>query len=234
MISQYPSPNCGPRRHGGVPDMVVMHYTAMETAKDAIARLCDPCFEVSAHYVIAEDGAVTPLVAEMDRAWHAGAGAWGDVTDVNSHSIGIEIANGGPDSAAPEFPVSQLLAVETLLSSIFERWQIAPERVIAHSDMAPGRKIDPGPYFDWQRLATKGLSIWPEATDLPISWCRFAQDAQRFGYRAPEGDWRLVLEAFRLRFCPFANGPLSGRDMGLMAVLAQQWPHRNSGMENAG
>ncbi len=224
MIPAFPSPNCGPRRHGGAPDMVVLHYTAMQTAADAIARLCDPCFEVSAHYVIAEDGEVTQLVAETDRAWHAGAGAWGDVDDVNSRSIGIEIANGGPDSAAPEFPEPQMQAVETLLADILKRWAIMPERVIAHSDMAPGRKIDPGPYFDWQRLAAKGLSIWVEALEQPVNWCRFAEDAQRFGYRAPEADWRLVLDAFRLRFRPFATGPLDPADMGMVAALAQNWP----------
>ncbi len=224
MIPAYPSPNFGPRRHGGAPDMVVLHYTAMKTAAEAIERLCDPCFEVSAHYVVAEDGRLTPLVAETDRAWHAGAGGWGNVDDVNSRSIGIEIANGGPDSQAPEFPEPQMAAVETLLGDILTRWKIAPERVIAHSDMAPGRKIDPGPYFDWQRLAAKGLSIWPEASLRPVSWWRFAEDAQRFGYRAPEGDWRLVLAAFRLRFRPRAKGPLDPEDMGMIAALAQNWP----------
>jgi len=223
MIPAYPSPNCGPRRHGGAPDMVVLHYTAMKTAA-AIERLCDPSFEVSAHYVIAEDGSITPLVAETDRAWHAGAGAWGDVVDVNSRSIGIEIANGGPESAAPEFPELQMQALESLLAEILKRWRIAPERVIAHSDMAPGRKSDPGPYFNWQRLAREKLSVWADAKKAPVSWCQFAEDAQRFGYRAPEGDWRLVLNAFRLRFRPLATGPIDPLDMGLIAALGEYWP----------
>lgn len=233
MLAFCPSPNCGPRRHGGAPDMVVLHYTAMATAKAAIERLCDPRFEVSAHYVIAEDGTVIRLVSETERAWHAGAGAWGDVTDVNSRSIGIEMANGGPDSDAPAFPEPQMAALETLLAAILKRWDIVPERVIAHSDMAPGRKFDPGPYFDWRRLAQKGLSVWPEpgslATPLPLAdFEQFSRLATRFGYRAPEGEggWQKVLEAFRLRFRPFANGSLACEDIAMIHALAERWEMR--------
>ncbi len=222
-----PSPNFGPRRHGGGPDMVVLHYTAMATAAAAIERLCDPCFEVSAHYVIAEDGTVTPLVDESDRAWHAGGGAWGAVDDVNSHSIGIELANGGPDSPAPEFPELQMIALETLLAGILLRWSIPPERVIAHSDMAPGRKIDPGPYFDWQRLAGKGLSVWLDAGPQDADWTIFKKFAVEFGYYAEtEPDWQNILEAFRLRFYPAVTGPLNGDDVGTIRDLAKKYPCR--------
>ena len=120
-------------------------------------RLCDPEAEVSAHYVIAQDGALTQLVDEADRAWHAGAGQWGWVTDVNSHSIGIELDNSGRDMP---FPEGQMRCLERLLVSILDRHKIPAERVIGHSDMAPGRKQDPGPCFDWKRLAEKGLSVW--------------------------------------------------------------------------
>jgi len=104
------SPNLGARRHGLSPDMVVLHYTGMESAEAAIIRLCDPAAEVSAHYVISESGLVTPLVPENARAWHAGAGAWGQVRDVNSHSIGIELANAGPQAGFPPFPEPQMAA----------------------------------------------------------------------------------------------------------------------------
>lgn len=222
------SPNCGARRHGLSPDMVVLHYTGMESAEAAIIRLCDPAAEVSAHYVISEFGVVTPLVHEDARAWHAGAGAWGQVRDVNSHSIGIELANAGPLAGFPPFPEPQMAALEHLLAGILRRHAIAPERVIGHSDMAPGRKADPGPKFDWRRLALGGLSVWPAAEPAPARWDQFKAHAHAFGYRAPgSGDaesWQSVLTAFRLRFRPFASGALSAQDVGTMAVLARNWP----------
>lgn len=224
------SANFGPRRHGGPPDMVVLHYTAMESAEAAAERLCDPAAEVSAHYLIDEAGTVLPLVPEEARAWHAGAGAWGEVTDVNSRSIGIELANAGPGAPAPHFPEPQMAALEALLAGIRARWAIPPERVIGHSDMAPGRKQDPGPHFDWRRLARAGHSIWPEVGDealarTPADPARFAAAAHAFGYRAPAGDWSVVREAFRLRFRPAALGrPLEGADVALAEALACRWP----------
>ncbi|WGI22990.1 N-acetylmuramoyl-L-alanine amidase [Amylibacter sp. IMCC11727] len=224
------SPNCGPRKHGLPPDMVVLHYTAMETAEAAIERLCDPAAEVSAHYVIAEDGAVTQLVADGDRAWHAGAGQWGWVTDVNSHSIGFELANQGPDSDAPQFPDAQMAALERELARVMRTFDIPPERVIGHSDMAPGRKVDPGPYFDWKRLAGKGLSVWVHsaapATDK-VHRSAFRTAAFYFGYRpADQSDesWQIVLDAFRLRFRPDGAGPLDAVDVGIITRLAEKWP----------
>ena len=207
--------------------MVVIHYTAMETAEAAVARLCDPQAEVSAHYVIAEDGSTTPLVSEDQRAWHAGAGNWGGVRDVNSHSIGFELANGGPDSAFPEFPEPQMQTLERILAEILRRRRIPPERVIGHSDMAPGRKSDPGPYFDWKRLADNGLSIWTEPKAAKPDWQTFRDAAEVFGYRAVDSDdqsWNDVLSAFRLRFRPRIFGPLDGVDVGMMVSLAKSWP----------
>ena len=222
------SPNFGARRHGLSPDMVVLHYTGMESAEAAIIRLCDPAAEVSAHYVISESGLVTPLVPENARAWHAGAGAWGQVRDVNSHSIGIELANAGPLAGFPPFPEPQMAALEHLLAGILRRHAIAPERVIGHSDMAPDRKSDPGRKFDWRRLALGGLSVWAEPVRAEADWDLFKDHAQTFGYRAPDpGDadsWQAVLDAFRLRFRPFVSGGLTEQDVGTMAALARKWP----------
>ncbi len=199
--------------------MVVIHYTAMETTDTACARLCDAATEVSAHYLISEQGAVIQLVAEDMRAWHAGAGAWGDVDDVNSHSIGIELANTG---CAP-FPATQMNALEALLSGIMERWSIPAARVIAHSDMAPKRKFDPGPRFDWRRLALGGFSVWPDrAQAVSGAWVDFLIYAGAFGYRCDDKD--ALLAAFRLRFLPCKTGALDAVDIGVMKRLAKCWP----------
>ena len=214
QIAERPSPNFGERRDGLRPSLVVIHYTAMASAEAALARLCDPHAEVSAHWLICEDGAVLRLVAEEMRAWHAGLGEWGGAGDVNSRSIGIELQN---DGASP-FPEPQMAALERLLAGVMDRWLIAPEGVIAHSDMAPDRKGDPGPRFDWRRLAMGGLSVWPDAEEPGD----FASDARAFGYPGAPGD--LLLAAFRLRFRPWAQGPLDDTDRALMAGLARRWP----------
>lgn len=221
------SVNYGPRRHGLTPDMVVLHYTGMETAQAAIDRLCDPVAEVSAHYVIDETGRVTQLVDEADRAWHAGAGQWGWVEDVNSHSIGFELANRGPESQTPQFPAAQIAALKQVLGDVLQRHRIPPERVIGHSDLAPGRKIDPGPYFNWQDLAQSGLSIWADPAQCAADWTVFRAAAFYFGYRAKDDSaesWQIILDAFRLRFRSFVTGPLDALDVGLMVGLAQDWP----------
>jgi len=236
------SPNCGPRKHGLPPDMVVVHYTAMDTAQAAIDRLCLPEAQVSAHYVIFEDGIVTQLVSDTDRAWHAGAGRWGNVRDVNSHSIGFELANRGPESDTPEFPEPQMQALERELTRVMKRFSIPKERVIGHSDMAPGRKFDPGPYFDWRRLAHKGLSVWyEEAPEInaegSLLWDRFVNAAKVFGYHAPvnldtgwedERAWHVTLEAFRdrfLRISPSRNtAQITGQDVAIMEDLAARYP----------
>ncbi|MWD28754.1 N-acetylmuramoyl-L-alanine amidase [Aquicoccus sp. SCR17] len=198
--------------------MVVLHYTAMDRAEAALERLCDPLAEVSAHYLIAEDGRSWQLVDEAARAWHAGAGAWGNVGDVNSRSIGIELANPGDRAFAPP----QMERLEALLAGILARWNIAPERVIGHSDMAVGRKADPGRWFDWARLARAGLSIAP-AEGEPGD---FHRDLRHFGYRWGAGDEPLLLDAFRSRFRPAASGPLCDADRRIAAGLARDWPCR--------
>ena len=225
-IAAHPSPNHGPRRGGAVPDMVVIHYTAMDTTEAALARLSDPAAEVSAHYLVDARGGVFELVPEDARAWHAGRGAWGDIRDVNSRSIGIELANPGPLAALPPFPAPQMAALESLLAGVRARWAIPPERVIGHSDMAPDRKADPGPKFDWRRLALSGHAVWPGRRDPGGQG--FRRLAGRVGYvfpdsANPEAD---VLAAFRLRFRPHGRGPVAAEDLACLADLAARWPVR--------
>ena len=193
----------------------------MSSAKAAADTLCNPDNEVSAHYLISEDGEVLSLVSEAMRAWHAGAGQWGAVSDVNSHSIGIELSNTG---FAP-FAAAQMDALTDLLKGIPARWAIRPERVIGHSDMAPGRKIDPGPRFDWRRIVREGLSVWPVLQKLPqdVGTARFAAAMAAFGYTATN-DPELLLATFRLRFRPRQTGPLDATDLAMILDLAARFP----------
>jgi len=211
------SPNFGDRRDGLTPELAVIHYTAMESCAAAARALCDPARAVSAHYLISETGAVMALVDEDKRAWHAGAGEWGGRGDVNSRSIGIELANTG----ATPYAAAQMDALEVVLRGIMGRWPIRPEGVIAHSDMAPGRKIDPGPRFDWQRLARQGLAVWPQSHVAQVEAARFVADARAFGY--PEMAADLLRDTMRLRFRPWARGPLDGTDCAIMADLAARF-----------
>ena len=218
-IAERPSPNHGPRRDGiRRPDLIVLHYTAMPGGPEpAIGRLCDPEAEVSCHYVIGEKGCVARLVPDHLRAWHAGAGRWRGWDDVNSRSLGIELSN---DGASP-FPAPQMDALAVLLSDLMDRHAISAENVIGHSDCAPGRKIDPGPRFDWRRLALAGLSVWPEPRGAKPA--TFHDHARTFGYTA-ETDDATRLAAFRLRFRPGADGPVDATDAGLAADLADRFP----------
>jgi N-acetylmuramoyl-L-alanine amidase len=189
----------------------------MASFEEARARLCDPAWEVSAHWLIAEDGETVALVPEERRAWHAGAGRWGAVRDVNSRSIGVELSNRGTHPYAQ----AQMLALERLLGLILGRWSIPPERVIGHSDMAPLRKYDPGPRFDWRRLARAGLSVWPE----PGEEGDLGADLAAFGYD-PEVPRPDLLAAFRLRFRPWARGSESAEDRQIARDLARRFPVR--------
>lgn len=200
--------------------MVVIHYTAMTSTAAALKALCDPRREVSAHYLIAEDGEVLSLVPEALRAWHAGAGRWGAVTDVNSRSIGIELAN---DGFSP-FAARQMDALVALLRGILARWNIPPERIIGHSDMAPTRKIDPGTRFDWQRLSRQGLAVWPNVPRCtgPGDMTTFAHAAARFGYD-PDLSPEQMFHAFALRFRPPGNVPSAMAD-AMIADLADRYP----------
>ncbi|MEM7508625.1 MAG: N-acetylmuramoyl-L-alanine amidase [Pseudomonadota bacterium] len=233
------SPNFGGRRGVTSPDMIVVHYTGMETATAAIARLADPEAEVSAHYLIDQDGTRVKMVRPRHRAWHAGLSCWGGVHDVNSHSIGIELVNPGHGARYHPFPEAQMVQLEVLLAYLMKRFSIRPERVVGHACVAPGRKQDPGDKFDWRRLAREGLSIWID----PASLCterdaeladpaRFQEAARRFGYLTPEsGAWCnesfAVWEAFRLRFLPQYRG-LRPCVAGVahLEALAEAWPCR--------
>ncbi|MEM6408457.1 MAG: N-acetylmuramoyl-L-alanine amidase [Pseudomonadota bacterium] len=212
----HPSPNFGPRRNSAVPQLVVLHYTAMSSAQAACRTLCAPESQVSSHYLISETGDVMSLVDEQMRAWHAGAGSWRGIQDVNSHSIGIELAN---DGFSP-FSARLMDALEALLSAILPRWNIPAHHVIAHSDMAPGRKIDPGPCFDWQRLASGGLAVWPNDTAAHLA--DFHPAACAYGY-SEDVDDLTRLAAFRLRFRPWATGPMDEIDAGLAVDLATRF-----------
>tara|TARA_R110002124_G_scaffold106121_3_gene257492 strand:- start:6348 stop:7007 length:660 start_codon:yes stop_codon:yes gene_type:complete len=212
--------------------MIVLHYTAMDSAAAALERMCDPAPEVSAHYLIDRDGTIVQMVDEDMRAWHAGAGAWGNVTDVNSHSIGIELDYCPPFEGSLDFDARQMRALSNLLTDILiRRPEITIDRIIGHSDMAPSRKFDPGPMFPWQELANQGLSIWPaNVTDKMPNWDTFKSAALKFGYRPPVDDhdgWNAVLFAFRTRFLTGQVGVLSARDMGVMVALGQSWPCRD-------
>lgn len=210
------SPNFGPRRDGMRPDCLIMHYTGMETGESAEAWLCAPESEVSSHYLVHEDGRIVQMVRESDRAWHAGKGSWKGRSDVNSFSIGIEIVNQGPLGGLPPFPRRQIEAVAVLARDICARRDIPPERVLAHSDVAPGRKTDPGERFPWREMA--GLGVGHFVEPAPVRGGRFlsAGDAGQpvealqsmlvlYGYGLEinglfDEATRVVVEAFQRHF----------------------------------
>tara|TARA_R100001129_G_scaffold144260_1_gene105386 strand:- start:1418 stop:2167 length:750 start_codon:yes stop_codon:yes gene_type:complete len=165
QIEHVASPNFNERKHPL--DMLVLHYTGMATGEDALERMCDSKAEVSAHYMVWEDGRITQLVEEDKRAWHAGVASWQGQQDLNSRSIGIEIVNGGhdfraPDGSLPPYPRPQIHAVLDLVHDILGRHTIPATRILGHSDIAPLRKQDPGEHFPWERLARAGISLWPD------------------------------------------------------------------------
>lgn len=191
------------------PSLIVLHYTAMQSAEAALERLCDPAHEVSSHFLIGADGSSWQLVDETDRAWHAGQGSWAGMDDINSRSIGIELDNDGQTPFAE--PLMQ--ALEALLPDIMARWGILPAGVIGHSDMAPGRKWDPGPQFDWPRLEALGLAGQRAHDDGPQDprFETFRRVAEYAGYTASCSDEDL-LAATRLRYRPHATGPVAPED----------------------
>ncbi|MCJ7993361.1 N-acetylmuramoyl-L-alanine amidase [Rhizobium cremeum] len=168
-----PSPNHGERVDGVRPDMIILHYTGMPSEEGALAWLCSPESQVSSHYFVHEDGRVVQLVPEQRRAWHAGKSFWAGETDINSRSIGIEIANAGHPEGLPPFPDKQIEAVIELCRDCGRRLDIRPERVLGHSDVAPVRKVDPGENFPWGRLHAAGVGHFVEP--VPISGGRFFQ-----------------------------------------------------------
>ena len=213
-----PSPNQDERPAGMPVDMVVLHYTGMKTGAEAIARLRDPQARVSSHYVVEEDGRVFRLVPEVRRAWHAGISYWRGHVALNDRSIGIEIVNPGHEHGYRDFPVMQMAAVCDLCLDIFSRHTVLARNVVAHSDIAPDRKEDPGERFDWAGLAREGVGLWPfGAPDLgtgdPVRDAAGLRDVRKaladIGYRvAPEGPLdpalSTVLRAFQRHWRPEA------------------------------
>ena len=219
---RYESPNHDARPGGVAIDMVVLHYSGMETADAALARLCDPAAKVSAHYLIDEDGAVRRLVAEERRAWHAGVAWWRGVRDVNGRSLGIELVNPGHEFGYRPFAEAQMAALEDLARGILARHPIEARNVVGHSDVAPRRKMDPGELFDWPRLAAAGIGLWPDSAPAD------AADADEvkamladFGYETE--DPGMTVTAFQRHFRPGrvdgrVDGDTAGRLRGLLAL----------------
>jgi N-acetylmuramoyl-L-alanine amidase len=202
------SPNSDDRPAAWAIDTLILHYTGMPSAAAALARLCDPAAAVSAHYLIDEDGEVVALVAEERRAWHAGASSWAGRSRLNDCSIGIELVNPGHEWGYRPFAEAQYDACIALCRAILARWPIPPRRVLAHSDVAPARKQDPGELFDWARLAAQGVGLWPQpGRGDPRSVDRLQRELAHFGYGVvPSGRLdeatRLVVMAFQRHFRP--------------------------------
>jgi N-acetylmuramoyl-L-alanine amidase len=163
-IVDRPSPNFSARPADAAIDTLILHYTGMQSGQAAIERLCDPAAQVSAHYVIDEDGTIHHLVDEQHKAWHAGVSFWQGDQDLNRVSVGIELVNPGHEWGYRAFPAPQLASCVALARDIVERHAIAPSRVVGHSDVAPTRKEDPGELFDWALLARHGVGLWPPET----------------------------------------------------------------------
>lgn len=205
----YPSPNHGERKACNktgktTPDCIILHYTGMASASEALLWLANPLSEVSCHYFVFEDGRIWQMVPENRRAWHAGRSSWHGETDMNSRSIGIEIVNAGHDPTipgplpppGPPFPDGQIDAVIGLVQDIAARWAIPPSRILAHSDIAPGRKIDPGETFPWQKLAEAGVGLWSGKLSPP--------PAAMPSYRL--GDEGMPVAALQSMFARFGYG----------------------------
>ncbi|GAA0619179.1 N-acetylmuramoyl-L-alanine amidase [Brevundimonas kwangchunensis] len=244
IVRDAPSPNFDSRR--APPDMLVLHYTGMQSAEAAVARLRDSEAKVSAHYVVDEDGSILRLVPEERRAWHAGRGVWQGETDCNAASIGIEIVNPGHEFGYRDFPEAQIASVISLVSDIRTRWTIPDARIIGHSDLAPDRKQDPGELFPWKRLASVGHGLWfepaPERVSalgaplavgdegLGVIVLRAGLHRLGFGLQ-PGGDYddetRLTVEAFQRHWRParvdgIADGETRATLMGVLQLATAE------------
>lgn len=211
-----PSPNFGPRK--APPSMIVLHYTGMRTGEAALARLRDPAAEVSAHYLVEEDGRVFRLVDEARRAWHAGRSFWRGETDINSASIGVEIVNPGHEFGYRAFPDAQIEAVIALLADVRNRWIIEDRMIVGHSDVAPDRKADPGELFPWHRLAEAGHGLWVEPRPAP---------GEPLG-GGDEGPGVFALQAglTRLGYDCAPSGQFDERTITVVAAFQRHWRPR--------
>ena len=205
--------------------MLVLHYTGMRSATDALARLCDPAAKVSAHYLIDEDGTVVALVPDELRAWHAGVSWWRGRSGLNDVSIGIELVNPGHEWGYRPFPAAQMAALLELAHGLVRRWAIPAERVLGHSDIAPARKEDPGELFDWPQLARAGLCPpVPEVPPVPPDEVAAAGALASIGYAgAPQGvPLDVALRAFQRRWRPArCDGVLDGDTMARLLAVAR-------------
>ena len=190
----FPSPNHGERKDGRRPNLLVLHYTGMPDEGEALQWLCNPMSQVSAHYFVFADGRVLQLVPEGRRAWHAGVSSWDGEADINSCSIGIEIANPAHPGGLPPFPERKIEGVAALARDIVTRWRIPATRVLAHSDVAPGRKLDPGEAFPWQRLHAAGVGHWVPPASI--------QDGRFFA----RGDQGMPIEALQAMLGMYGYG----------------------------
>ncbi|EHS49691.1 N-acetylmuramyl-L-alanine amidase, negative regulator of AmpC, AmpD [Rhizobium sp. PDO1-076] len=211
-----PSPNFGERIGVTRPDILLLHYTGMPTGEGAQAWLCNPDSQVSSHYIVHEDGRVVQMVPEDRRAWHAGQSSWAGETDINSRSIGIEIANAGHPAGLPDYPDRQIESLIELCRECVERHQIAPERVLAHSDVAPVRKVDPGENFPWSKLYHAGVGHWVEPA--PLGGGRFFQ----------RGDQGQPVEALQSMLSIYGytleiNGDYCARTEGVVAAFQRHF-----------
>jgi N-acetylmuramoyl-L-alanine amidase len=215
------SPNHDERPAGEPVDMLVLHYTGMQTAQAAIERLCDPEARVSSHYVVDEDGAVLRLVSEERRAWHAGVSYWRGHTVLNGRSIGIEIVNPGHEFGYRPFPDEQIASVIPLIADIKERHGIGRGNVVGHSDVAPARKEDPGELFPWGALAKRRLALPSPTRDLIDPYwtdAGFLLALERFGYDVTDEQKAVI--AFQRRFRPdLIDGIIDGECRAKLLAL---------------
>lgn len=235
-LKERASPNHGPRSAGRI-DMILLHYTGMTSAAEALDRLCDPAAEVSAHYLVEEDGTLWRLVAEERRAWHAGRAAWAGETDINGVSIGIELQNPGHEHGYRPFPAAQMAALVALCRDILSRHAVPPHRVLGHSDVAPTRKDDPGELFDWPFLASAGIGLWPvfpavaaDAALSPDALAAALRGLGRIGY-AIDGadDFPPALTAFQRHWRPrCCDGALDAETLARIATVAAAVPPRRA------
>lgn len=230
-MEKRPSPNFDQRPGNRTPDMLLLHYTGMENSEAALTWLTDPASKVAAHYLIDEDGTLYQLVDEDQRAWHAGVAHWAGETDINGCSIGIELQNPGHEFGYRDFPDAQMEALVVLATDIVARHAIPAGRVLGHSDVAPGRKQDPGALFDWRFLAGMGVGLWPEnelalGEALQLSDSDVIRAMQQklgdFGYGIPLtgiycAETRAVVTAFQSHWR--SNEVTGDADGGTLAVL---------------
>lgn len=217
MIDARPSPNFDARPPDASIDMLVLHYTGMASGAAALERLTDPAAKVSAHYLVEEDGRSFRLVPDAERAWHAGASSWAGRERLNDVSIGIEIVNPGHDHGLKPFPDPQIEAVATLSRSLIAEHAIPQDRVVAHSDIAPTRKRDPGDLFPWRRLAEAGVGLWPDGAGDAAADA--AKALATFGYDV--ACLPAAAAAFQRRFRPAqVDGVMDAECMRLLGRLA--------------